>query len=320
MSWEVMVFAASVSPPAAADMPPDWQGDVLGTADDIRQKVSHCLPGTDWSDPQLGCFDGDEYSYEFDLADCGPIDNFPIYVRGGGDAVRPLLEMSQRLGWWLFDTWQVEWLHHCEDAEAGWVGFQSFRDRAFVDWVRSRQVEEPAPVHSVADAALPRELSDAARWHIVKANSQGPVFFSAIFWGLYLVEALFGINLLNYLRPGRANDAPDGFLFWLAVALSIGAPVWAAYYIRRALHLAHHGVEVTATIVSTGKVGYKGMVRVNYSYSCNGRHVTKAMSTLRDVAREYENGTRLLVLVCDPNRPKCSMERDSVLPELSPPG
>ena len=284
---------------------------MLGTADEVRRKISLCLPETDWSDPNWGAYEGDGFTCEFNLGADDPVDGFMIHVRGGGDAVRPLLEMSARHGWYILDTVQNEWLHRCDNPEAGWPAFQSFRDQAIASHGQALGDAEPGRIASVLTSPPPRELSSAARWHIVWTNAVGPVLSVAAFWGLYFVERLFGINVLNYLRPVRAamrDEKPEGFLLWAAVVVSIASAGYAAFYIRRALYLARHGVEVAAEVTSTGKVSVKGMVRVNYVYTVNGLRYTKAMSTTEDVADEYEDGTRPLILICDPRRPRRSME------------
>jgi hypothetical protein len=129
MSWDVSVFAAPQPPPPVAEMPDDWRGAVLGTAREVRDKVSACLPDVDWSDPTWGIYDGGQFSFEFNLGRDEANDGFMVHVRGGGYALAPLQRLAERWGWYLLDCSQGEWLHHCAEAEAGWQGFQAYRDR-----------------------------------------------------------------------------------------------------------------------------------------------------------------------------------------------
>ena len=129
MSWDISVFAAHEPPPPVAEMPQDWRPGVLGTAADVRSKISACLPEVDWSDPKWGTYDGDGFSFEFNVGREDPIDGFMIHVRGGGNAVSALLHLSNECNWYLLDASQGEWLHHCKDAEAGWNEFQAYRNR-----------------------------------------------------------------------------------------------------------------------------------------------------------------------------------------------
>jgi hypothetical protein len=129
MSWDVSVVAAKSPPLRVAEMPDDWRGELLGSAAEVRSKISACLPTVDWSDVTWGIYEGDGFSFEFNVGSKDPSDGFMIHVRGGGDAITPLLELSERWGWYLLDCSQGEWLHHCSEAGAGWQGFQAYRDR-----------------------------------------------------------------------------------------------------------------------------------------------------------------------------------------------
>jgi len=130
MSWDVLIYAAHEPPPPVAEMPDSWRGEPLGSLADVRAKISTCIAGIDWSDPTWGIFDGNGYSYEFNIGTDEPCDSFMVHVRGGGPALAPLLALGQQCNWYLLDTSQSEWLHHCKSAEQGWGDFQAFRDRA----------------------------------------------------------------------------------------------------------------------------------------------------------------------------------------------
>jgi len=129
MSWDVSVFAAKSPPPPVGQMPKDWKGEILGTADLVRSNISTCLPTVDWSDLTWGTYVGDGFSFEFSTGREDPCDGFMIHIRGGGNAMTPLLKLADRWGWYLFDCSSGEWIHHCSEAGAGWEGFQRYRDR-----------------------------------------------------------------------------------------------------------------------------------------------------------------------------------------------
>ena len=128
MSWDISVFASNNLPPPVADMPEDWRGLKLGSLEYIRAAVSACFPKTDWNDPTWGSLEETGYSFEFNTGDTDPCDGFMIHVRGGGDAVSELIVFAKKTGWYLLDCSQGEWLHHCENPESGWRGFQEYRD------------------------------------------------------------------------------------------------------------------------------------------------------------------------------------------------
>jgi hypothetical protein len=128
MSWDVSVFASDSPPPPVAEMPADWKGAMLGRAAAVREAISAALPGVDWSEPTWGRFEGNGFSFEFNMGKDDPVDGFMIHVRGAGDAVSSLTELASTCGWYLLDTSTGEWMHHAEAPEAGWEGFQAFRD------------------------------------------------------------------------------------------------------------------------------------------------------------------------------------------------
>ncbi len=69
------------------------------------------LPGADWSDPTWGIYDGNGFSFEFNIGNDQPdMNNFMIHVRGGGDAVSDLLKFSVPNGWSLFDCSTSEFI------------------------------------------------------------------------------------------------------------------------------------------------------------------------------------------------------------------
>ena len=122
-------MASSTPPPPVEQMPGDWRGEVLGSQTEVREKISAVLPEVDWSNPTWGILEGDGFSFEFNVGSEDPFDGFMIHVRGGGPAIIPLLRLAEATGWYLLDCSQGEWLHHCKDPEAGWVGFQAYRDK-----------------------------------------------------------------------------------------------------------------------------------------------------------------------------------------------
>jgi hypothetical protein len=129
MSWDLSVFASADVPPPVEEMPRDWRGQVLGTPDQVRAALSLSFPGVDWASPNWGHFEGPGFSLEFNIGDDDPNDGFMIHVRGGGDPVTPMLRLAEASGWFILDCSSGEWLHHAEEPDAGWLGFQAYRDR-----------------------------------------------------------------------------------------------------------------------------------------------------------------------------------------------
>src|ERR1700722_17665132 len=127
MSWDILVVAAKEPPPPVANTPAGWRGDSLGSSDEVRARISACLPTTTWPNPRRGIFRSQGFSYEFNVPIGEMVESVVVQVRGRGDAVSPLLHLAQCNGWWLRDL-EGEWLHHCSEPDEGWKEFQGFRD------------------------------------------------------------------------------------------------------------------------------------------------------------------------------------------------
>jgi hypothetical protein len=101
----------------------------MGTPDEVRAKISAYLPNVDWADTTWGTYRGDGFSFEFGMRDEPQKTGFMIHVRGGGDAIATLLQFAAPNRWSLLDCSTGEWLDPNEPSQAGWEGFQAFRDR-----------------------------------------------------------------------------------------------------------------------------------------------------------------------------------------------
>ena len=129
MSWDVLVFGNDTPPPPVIQMEDKWRGIGIGILAEVRAKIDACIPGVDWSDPNWGIYNGDGYSFEFSIGKEEHCESISIHVRGTGDVLPVLLSLGKRWTWYLLDLSQGEWLHHCESPDAGWCGFQEYRDR-----------------------------------------------------------------------------------------------------------------------------------------------------------------------------------------------
>lgn len=135
MSWDVMVMDVGTPPPPMEEME---AGNVMGSPDKVREQISAHLPDVDWSDPSWGIYEGDGFSFEFNMGEEEEQDGFMVHVRGGGDAISALLQFAIPNGWSLLDCSTSEWIDPDNPSDEGWTGFQEFRDR-----VIKREDEEP---------------------------------------------------------------------------------------------------------------------------------------------------------------------------------
>ena len=129
MSWDVLVLNLGGKPPPSDAADADPVGP-LGPAAQVRRRIAKHLPGVDWSDPASGLYERDGFTIEFRAGDDDPIDLIMLHVRGGGDAIRALLQFANPNGWALLDCSTSEFLDPENPSAEGWEGFQAFRDKA----------------------------------------------------------------------------------------------------------------------------------------------------------------------------------------------
>lgn len=129
MSWDVMIFNFHGAPPKDWSLwPNDRDPDPLGPAEVVRQAITRTLPGVDWTDPVWGMYLGEGFTFEFNTGKDDPIVCIMVHVRGGGDAIAALFQFAAPNQWSLFDCSTGEFLDPQEPSQAGWQGFQGYRD------------------------------------------------------------------------------------------------------------------------------------------------------------------------------------------------
>jgi hypothetical protein len=129
MSWDVMIFNLGGKMPPALEQLQDGDIVPLGLAGDVRQRISGLLGGVDWSDPSWGFYGGEGFSIEFNVGKDDPIPNMMLHVRGGGDAIAAITRFAKPLGWSALDCSTSEFLDLEKPSQAGWEGFQAYRDK-----------------------------------------------------------------------------------------------------------------------------------------------------------------------------------------------
>lgn len=128
MSWTVSVFGGAERPPIH-NAPSDWDPTVMGTGDEVRQRISAHLPGVDWTTPTWGLYGGDGFTFEFSVGPEEPVTDFAVHVRGSGDAIADLLRFALPNGWHLIDWSTGEFIDPESPSYAGWEGWQAYRDK-----------------------------------------------------------------------------------------------------------------------------------------------------------------------------------------------
>ena len=128
MSWDVMIFHLRERPRSVEELDEAIMLP-LGPAAAVRAAISSALPTVDWSDPSWGDYDGDGFSIEFNVGARDSIQNMMLHVRGGGDAISDIMKFVVPNGWTALDCSTAEFLDPAAPSDAGWIGFQKYRDQ-----------------------------------------------------------------------------------------------------------------------------------------------------------------------------------------------
>ncbi len=128
MSWDVLILKADGTTPMG-ELPEDFKPDPLGQAEDLRKRLSEVFDSLDWTDPAWGILDGDGFSFEFNFKKSGIVDSFMLHVRGGGNAVAPIVAMCKHFGWQALDCSTGDFIDLNEPSTKSWEHFQAYRDR-----------------------------------------------------------------------------------------------------------------------------------------------------------------------------------------------
>lgn len=154
-----------------------------------------------------------------------------------------------------------------------------------------------------------RQISSEVRKSIIKEQLGLPISMAISAWGMFLLDALFGIDLV-----GGETDSTAAALYF-AIGATVIFAAYAGYQVYKALQLAKSGVEVIAEISSVGSISAYDLVHVNCEYFFDNQsfHVKWSVHTL-GVQKLLRSGQ--VVLIIDPLKPSRWMRRDQVFGEI----
>ena len=123
MSWDVLVLSCADQPSSLEEVE---QTDTMGSVDDVRQKISDALPGTEWDEAGGGIHSAGELSIEFNLHEDGDgVSSVSLLVHGEGVPVAAILKVSEPNGWCAFDLAGNQRLTRGAPRPRGWAGYRS---------------------------------------------------------------------------------------------------------------------------------------------------------------------------------------------------
>ena len=124
MSWDVYILKFEGQPSLEKMDADDFKPLPMGSAEEVRERISVQWPGTDWSDPEWGYYEIDGCSIEFNL-ESGTIEDLMLHIRGGGNPVPSIVAFCRENGWTAIDG--DSFLD--EASVQSWQQWQRFRDQ-----------------------------------------------------------------------------------------------------------------------------------------------------------------------------------------------
>ena len=124
MAWQVLVMNIR------GKMPPTTEDQCLplGTADELRRRISESFPGTDWSGSASGHFIAEDQAFTIVFWFDGPEPrrSMMMDIRGGRESITAIARFAKLNGWQLFDC-SGDWLNLDEPSDEGWSGYDALR-------------------------------------------------------------------------------------------------------------------------------------------------------------------------------------------------
>ncbi|WP_439890803.1 hypothetical protein ACS7SF_16810 [Ralstonia sp. 25C] len=119
MSWDVSLFKFPRRYSRVDEIPDDEQPVPLGLLSELQTAVSEVFPGTDWSDPIWGIYDGEFGSIEFNVGDDDPVEDVMLHVRANEAIIGAILSLCEHLGCQAIDFAEGSFLDQSEHPAAG---------------------------------------------------------------------------------------------------------------------------------------------------------------------------------------------------------
>ena len=151
MSWDVVIMNFGKKRPSSPEEIWETPTRPLGTAAQVRKRISQALPEVKWEGPNWGVYtDGKDLSLEFSVEGKSKIEEVIVHARGGGDAIGALLKIANANGWSLLDTSTSELIDPEHPSAEGWEGFQALVRRAAPKKTRTRKLaQKKKPAQSI---------------------------------------------------------------------------------------------------------------------------------------------------------------------------
>lgn len=129
MSWDVSLTKFTRRYHTIQEIPDDERPHPLGTLAEVHAAVSEVFPGTNWSDPAWGVYDGKFGSIEFNVGRDDPVQSLALHIRASNEIVDGILALCKRLGCQAIDLSDSSLLDQSEHPAGGLEQWRAYRDQ-----------------------------------------------------------------------------------------------------------------------------------------------------------------------------------------------
>ncbi|QOT75730.1 hypothetical protein [Cupriavidus basilensis] len=129
MSWDVSLHKFSQRYNTVDEIPDNEQPLLLGSLSEVQAAVSEAFPGTNWTDPIWGIYDGGPGSIEFNIGKADPVQILTLHVRANKAIVGGILHLCERIGCQAIDLTNSSFLDQSEHPAAGLEKWRAYRDQ-----------------------------------------------------------------------------------------------------------------------------------------------------------------------------------------------
>ena len=112
-----------------ADIPSSFRPSLIGKRSEIMAKIIGVIPSTDFSDPNWGLIDGQDWSIDVNLGQDEDCRGFALHVRGGDAAVGAVAVILHRLNLRALDSLTGEFFAADSNAIESFRRWRQNRDQ-----------------------------------------------------------------------------------------------------------------------------------------------------------------------------------------------
>ena len=131
LSWDVFICRFPADAETVSDVPADWEPPPLGSASEVRRRMTEALPGLRFGADGWATYDGPGFSIEtrVDPGEDVDVTGMTLFIRGGGSAGAAAVAVTRALGGRAVSASDGRFLDDAGMAEDAFMEWREYRDR-----------------------------------------------------------------------------------------------------------------------------------------------------------------------------------------------